>query len=348
MNMPEIDVNAHPGFETLSLAELEEYEFPDVTWLVEDLMPAGALVLLVGRPKAGKSLLAIDLLASVATGTSFLGRPAESGATLYLPAEDALSLVRDRLFMRMGDNREAPLAVIPADGSFDQTIEIDTRESVVRLAETVARHRSTLLVLDPFRELHRQPENEAQPMASVLRPMRQLAHMTHCTVVLIHHRNKHATDPSLAIRGSSAIAGGVDVTITLDTVAGVGDYSDSQLLMLNVEGRYGTRQQLAARLGDNLRWEQVDDYESGAHSATDRVLSLLQSSAATMTADQIAMETGLAKKTIQNAFGFLRGSSLIERLGSGTRYDPYRYRAARDEPPEPRAAPAEQPKFDPF
>ena len=44
-------------FKILSLAELRRMELPEPTGLVEGLIPAGTLSLLVGRPKAGKSLL---------------------------------------------------------------------------------------------------------------------------------------------------------------------------------------------------------------------------------------------------------------------------------------------------
>ena len=91
------------------------------------------------------------------------------------------------------------------------SLRLDVQESFARLADMVNRLQPRLVVLDPLREFHHKRENEADDMAALLRPLRQLAHDSDTTIVLIHHRNKHATDPALATRGSSAITGGVDV-----------------------------------------------------------------------------------------------------------------------------------------
>lgn len=342
-------LSSAPLLESFTLAELEDLPLPEVSWHVDGLIPAGALVLLAGRPKAGKSLLAIDLLASIATGTAFLGRATEPGRVLYAPAEDALSLVRERLFTRMGNDRDAPFTILPADGSLGQYIQLDNEKSTFRFVSTVHSIKPRIMVLDPFRELHRGSENEADAMAKVLQPLRRIAHQGGCTVVLIHHRNKHASDPSLAIRGSSAIAGAVDMIITLDTPGDTIDLGNGQLLTLHVEGRYGPRTRLSARLSEGLRWEAVDAVETVDESASERVLGLLKACGAAMTADQIVLETGLAKKTVQNAFTSLRAAGQIERGQTEGRSTTYRYAGSSEESPAPdQPAPVTQPTFDPF
>ena len=52
-----------------------------------------------GAPKCGKSLCALSLAVSVASGAPCLGRyqPAQTGRVLLYAAEDPLELVRDRL-----------------------------------------------------------------------------------------------------------------------------------------------------------------------------------------------------------------------------------------------------------
>ena len=51
-------------------------------WLVPGVVPAGAAVLLYGSPKVGKTTLAAALVAAVASGRPFLGRPVTAGPVL--------------------------------------------------------------------------------------------------------------------------------------------------------------------------------------------------------------------------------------------------------------------------
>jgi putative DNA primase/helicase len=53
---------------TFTLAELVSKEFPPVRWIVPGVLPEGT-VLLAGKPKMGKSWMALGLCVSVATGT---------------------------------------------------------------------------------------------------------------------------------------------------------------------------------------------------------------------------------------------------------------------------------------
>jgi KaiC/GvpD/RAD55 family RecA-like ATPase len=329
------------GLRTLTLSDLAAFSFPDVPEIVDGLLPAGALVLVVGRPKAGKSLLfGIDLCAAIALGETFIDRATTQGPAIYVPAEDSLRLVRERLWTRIGREREAPLHVLPVDGSLPQSLRIDDPVSVAQLLATVEAISPRVLVLDPFRELHHRKENDADDMAAILRPLRQIAHETETTVVLIHHRNKHAQDVSHASRGSSAIAGGVDVVITLDVASeGTGDTDElnpDQKLMMLVEGRYGPRQRLGARLGAGLIWHPASPTINVEMNAAERVLRALEMGAAAMTPDELANATGLARKTVQNALTAHYSAGRVSRAGAGTKADPFNYSrhpssAGRDE-----------------
>lgn len=314
----------------LSLSDLAAFTFPKVDEVVDGLIPSGALVLAVGRPMADKSLImGIDLCASIALGESFLDRATMQGPALYVPAEDALRLVRDRFWTRIGDERDAPLYVIPADGSIDQSVRLDQAESLMHLARLVEHYRPRVMVLDPLRELHHRKENDADEMAAVLRPLRQLAHDTDTAIVLIHHRNKHASDPSLASRGSSAIVGGVDVVVTLDLA---GEDDDSELtpdkhITMRVEGRYGPRQRIGARLGTGLRWHPADPRIDSEIPTRDRVLRHLQVTQEGLTGQELADELRVPLKTAQNVLSVLSKSGDVQRAGAGTKTDPFRYQA---------------------
>ena len=84
--------------ETVTAADLMAAELPPVRWGVRGVLPEG-VTLLAGKPKLGKSWLALGLCVAVASGGVALGtRQVEQGDVLYLALEDN----RRRLQKRLG------------------------------------------------------------------------------------------------------------------------------------------------------------------------------------------------------------------------------------------------------
>ena len=79
-----------------SVAALLCAEFPEPKWAVPGLLPAG-LVVLAGRPKLGKSWLALQIAVAVGTGGVVLTRQVEKAKVLYLALEDNPRRIQDRL-----------------------------------------------------------------------------------------------------------------------------------------------------------------------------------------------------------------------------------------------------------
>ena len=78
--------------------ELQRMEFPPVSWILPNIIPAEGVTLLCSKPKFGKCWLAYDLCIACTTGRFTLGtiKPAQ-GDVLYLALEDS----RRRLQRRM-------------------------------------------------------------------------------------------------------------------------------------------------------------------------------------------------------------------------------------------------------
>ena len=79
-----------------SAADLQGRVFPPIKWIVPDILPEG-LTLLAGKPKLGKSWLALDIAVAVASGGSVLGRECEPGPVLCLALEDNQRRLQRRL-----------------------------------------------------------------------------------------------------------------------------------------------------------------------------------------------------------------------------------------------------------
>ena len=68
-------------------------------FIVDNFMKSNGLYCLVARPKIGKSLLALQLANSIATGTNFLGFRTTSSPVLYISTEMNFSQILDRMLI---------------------------------------------------------------------------------------------------------------------------------------------------------------------------------------------------------------------------------------------------------
>jgi hypothetical protein len=90
------DGNDKRTFQMFTLGALKEKHFPDPMWVIEGLLSEG-LNILAGKPKMGKSILALNLGLTVSGGGLALGdTPVHQGDVLYLALEDKFRRVKDR------------------------------------------------------------------------------------------------------------------------------------------------------------------------------------------------------------------------------------------------------------
>ena len=74
-----------------------ELQFPPIRWIVPNIFPEGA-TLLAGRPKSGKTFLAVNVAWAVAAGGKAMGKvDVEQGRVLYLALEGSKRNMQDRL-----------------------------------------------------------------------------------------------------------------------------------------------------------------------------------------------------------------------------------------------------------
>jgi len=187
-------------------------------WLIEELWAQQAVGILGGEPKCCKSFLALDMAVSVASGTPCLRQfnVRHTGPVLLFPAEDSLSVVRERLVgicRAAGTSiEELPLYVIMAP-----RLLLDVPQDRQRLRSTVEAIRPALLVLDPFIRLHRADENASKEVAPLLGYLRELQREFGTAVLLVHHARKGSGKgrPGQALRGSSDLHGWGDSNLYL-------------------------------------------------------------------------------------------------------------------------------------
>lgn len=192
-------------FDVLSEAAL--LALPEPEPLVSQTFNRGALVMLAGAPKSGKSFVALDLACCIATGTPWHGRDVASGRVLYIAGEGVEGM-RSRLpawrhhhgiAEPIPDDRLAIVAGAPA---------LDNPAHMAHLGALSADY--DLVVVDTLaRSSGALDENrtaDANQMVTALDGLR--SRMARGSILVVHHTGKAS---GASPRGSSAFTGAVDV-----------------------------------------------------------------------------------------------------------------------------------------
>ncbi len=225
-------------------------------WLIEGLWGAAAVGFIGGPPKCCKSYLGLDMAFSVATGTACLGTYTvlEPGPALVYLAEDALSIVRERV-EALARHRGLPLADVDLHVITAPRLRLDQPADRRRLFETARRLRPRMLLLDPLVRLHTVDENSATEVAQLLAGLRDLQRGLDLAVVLVHHTRK-------AVPAGMAAGQGLRGSTDLHA------FGDSNLYLRRLRGHLLlTMEHRAAAAPDPVGLELVTTEEQTIHLA---------------------------------------------------------------------------------
>jgi Mrp family chromosome partitioning ATPase len=93
---PVRDLSSYKKEQGLTATELIGMNFPEQMWVVPNVLPEG-LAILAGKPKTGKSWLALNLALAAASGGEFLNTELAAIKVAYLALEDSERRLRERL-----------------------------------------------------------------------------------------------------------------------------------------------------------------------------------------------------------------------------------------------------------
>jgi hypothetical protein len=181
-------------------------------WLVQDLWGACAVGVIGGAPKACKSMMALDLAVSVASGTACLDRfeVHTPGPVLVYLAEDTLPRLRYRV-AQLCRHRAIALRTLNLHVVTAASLRLDLERDRHALNQTLEALHPKLLILDPLVRLHRLDENSAADVSALLGFLREINRRHQLAVVLVHHMAKRSRrDLGQTLRGSSDLHAWVD------------------------------------------------------------------------------------------------------------------------------------------
>ncbi len=224
-----------------SLPDLLSWELPPVRWTIPEILPEG-LTLLAGKPKLGKSWLALSVALSIAAGGVALGaQPVAKGDVLYLALEDNARRLQSRARRLLASMTETP-----SNLEFALDWPRLGEGGLAYLEEYLKTHPDLrLVVIDTWARVA-PPSGERRCSQyegdyESLTPLKRLADTYHVSILAVHHLRKTGSSDVLdEIIGSTGVTGAVDGTMILKRDRGQTDAT------LFVTGRDVEREQQLA------------------------------------------------------------------------------------------------------
>ena len=213
------DDSSHPAY---SLAAMLHADFPPTQFVVAGLIPVG-LTVLAGRPKLGKSYLALQIAIAVHCGSQLFGREVPRARVLYLALEDTEQRLSSRIKQLVAAGH-IDIDIGPEDPAADSHFAMNWEPFSGRGLQVIGAALDfgyKLLVIDTIsRAAGRLDQMDPQEMTHLYSSLQRMAARHGAAILLVDHHRKSARttldpDPIDDILGSTAKGGVVDCALGL-------------------------------------------------------------------------------------------------------------------------------------
>jgi len=300
---------------TQSAKELLAKEFKPVNWISKDFIPPG-LTLLAGKPKIGKSILALNLAINIAQNTPIFDQySVHEGAVLYLALEDSERRIRDRLNKMLGRDQ------FTGDLIFSYDWDTMNNGGLKALIQEIRKYENVKLViidtLAKFRGSSRSKDIYQRDYDTISKLKRVADHFEIGIVVIHHLRKAAAEDPFDEISGTTGLSGAADTNIILRKLNRGNNTGE-----LIITGRDVEERSLALEMkAGNLTWKLLGNSEDINRTHIEgRILKYLKEENRPVRSKDIESEMikrGLNTNTVRGAIKNLSDKGLIIRVDTG-------------------------------
>lgn len=224
-------------------------DFKKNDFIIDNLMKSRGVYCLVARPKVGKSLLALQLANSIATGTNFLDFKTIQAPVLYISTEMNSMQIMDRINkmnLEFSDNNFFLKEQEPNER------KLNFMDLQLEFQDFAYNYNGKFVIVDMLCGIDMNNGydiNNYQDIGQYLIPQfRELCNKYNFTILLIHHLNKNNTS-----LGSTAIDGSIDGKLTLKE-----DKHIRNKIILSYESRDYESFDLMLKRNDNLIFEKTE------------------------------------------------------------------------------------------
>jgi putative DNA primase/helicase len=236
------------------LTRLSDIEAASITWLWQDRIAEGKLMLLGGDPDLGKSLICCDVAARLSTQTHWPNgpRPRKAGDTIFLCSEDdAADTIKPRC-MAAGANLDR-LHVFKMRTLDGKHKTFSLQDDLAMLGEAINRTGAVLICVDALTSYMGQIDSHrTTDVRSVLEPLADFAKDHRVAIVGVTHPPKAAQGSALkAYTGSYAFVAAPRTAFLVTPEVGT-----DRRLLLAVKNNIG---QKARGIGYRVRTKVITD-----------------------------------------------------------------------------------------
>jgi hypothetical protein len=293
-------------------ADLMEREFKEPKWGVPNVIPEGCSIL-AGRPKSGKSWLALGIAVSVASGGPAMGNiECDQGDVLAILLEDTDRRLQGRL--------RAVLQGASCPKRLDYATEWKRADAGgledIR-AWLSARPEARLVVVDTLEKIRGKRSSDQGVYAddyAAVAALKAIADQFGVAILLIHHQRKEGgDDPINTVSGTAGITGAADTILVLKRELG------DPNAFLYVRGRDVHEQELALEFDTATgRWTHISSgHEFKMSQERKAILSLLREAGEQMNPKRIASELGKSRAAVRMLLKKMASAGEILRNAKG-------------------------------
>jgi len=296
---------------TLTDSEILAKSYTEPEFIVLNLIPVG-LTIVAGKPKSGKSLLALDLALSLANGSTFLGiLDVAQQEVLFLALEDTELRLQNRINRLTQDPQGTGRLHFAMEcarldqGFFEHLEKLMADKPNVRL-----------VVIDTFnrvRKLKRRGTTPYEKDYNEINDLKKFADDHKIAIVVIHHlRKSEAKDPTDMISGSTGITAAADAILILQKERG------SNEATFFATGRDVADFQIALTLNpQSLCWEISTPTERMTNER-EEVFAVVERANGPMKLGEIADAVNKKSNNVHKLLAGLIVSGKLEKCGYGT------------------------------
>ena len=281
--------------------------FPEPHWAIKDIMPAG-LAMLAGRPKAGKSWLALQIARDVSTGGNFLDRyQTTQTKVLYIALEDSERRLQGRMKIQAWKQTTNAKFMLS-----EQFHEIGGLRALAGLIEIFG-----VIFIDTFTRSMDGDQVSPQEMKSILDPLQNAALSSNSTICFVDHMPKR-TGRENEYAVIDDVFGSVAKTGVADVVWGL--YRDASTPTGVLAGTGRDLMDFKSNLVfENGVWLMADLSARAQHSEARHAVLETIAQAGDISQSDIVDETGMHKGTVSKALDYLESFGLLLSHRSGRR-----------------------------
>jgi DNA primase catalytic core len=302
----------------ISAKEMMKKEIAEMVWIVIQLLPEG-LIILAGRPKVGKSFMAMNIAIAVANGSKALGFfDTNKHSVLYVALEDNERRLKDRMknILQAEYESNAPDNLFFLEVGYDlpklneggieelQKIILDNPEIKLIVIDTLGRS---------IADKSRKDRDMYRADYEISSKLQEMAIKNNICLLLLHHTKKGSEENVFdEISGTTGLTGAMDTMMVLK--------KKSNKCKLHVTGRDVQETDYDIEFSENtFTWNVIDKKdEQRLTSERQEIVDLLKKYDREMKTGEIAQLLGKEKSNISKMLKKLIDDEILTSPKYGT------------------------------